>query len=97
MFAFGPEAVGGGKSIVVNTGPIGCGAFSNDDIVVYVLQALAAGTRFVKRRRIRAEILGRRYRARGRGDQNLVKDIKNARPKTLLDLVKECVKAFSHL
>jgi hypothetical protein len=96
MFDLAQKQSAGGKSIVVNTGPIGCGAFSNNDIVVYVLQVLAA-----EHVSLKDDEFALKFWAADAGHvstaRDLVGNIKNNHPKSLLDLVKECVKAFSHL
>lgn len=93
MFELAQKQSAGGKNIVVNTGPIGCGKFGNDDVVVYVLQALAAehvsqnndefALKFWAVDTVHVPTV-----------KKLVQEITNKHPKTLLDLVKECVKAF---
>jgi hypothetical protein len=93
MLALAQKRSGAGKSIVVNTGPIGCGAFSNDDIVVYVLQGLAAEHVAQKDDEFALKFWAADTKHEAVATK-IIDDIRNKRPKTLLELVKECVKAF---
>ncbi len=92
MFALARQQAGG-KPIVVNSGPMGCGAFGNSVQVVFLLQALAA------------EHVGDctlKYWAAGQVTTDQVKsDIKTFKDKyfaqggTLLALLKACREYFS--
>jgi hypothetical protein len=96
MFALAQKQSGAGKSIVVNTGPIGCGNFGNNRIVVYVLQALAAAHVSLKDDEFALKFWGADAAEVSKAKE-LIDDIKNKKPTTLLDLVKKCVTAFQPL
>lgn len=96
MFALAQKQSAAGKKIVVNTGPIGCGNFGNDDVVVYVLQALAAEHVSLKDNEFALKFWAVDTKHVSTTNK-LIEDITNKQPKSLLHLVKECVSAFSHL
>jgi Poly (ADP-ribose) glycohydrolase (PARG) len=93
MFALAQKQSAAGKNIVVNTGPIGCGDFGNDHIVVYVLQWLAAGHVSLKDHEVALKFWGADA-GQVNTAENLVQKITDSRPNSLLDMVKECVKVF---